>query len=475
MPANSDDKMPDGVHFPSGGDGKRSTSATGRAIFADCARGVAPELADRIEHTKDWRAGYLRPIRDIVAAATATPDAALQISRDGLASAHRRFRFGRDGQELSVDAAMGAFTAPGFGSVQIQGNAQLDSDLSVPYRGKRLFGRHLRDQVDKWVDDGIAEPSFGAAIHLVLDNPDWLDLRGVDIALLGAGAEMGPTRSLLRWGATVHAIDLRRPAIWQRLIDITRSTAGSVRIPIEFDADGHPPLVLDGLVHPEDDVVIANVAGANLLTRTPEVRTWLAEIEQPFVLGTYAYADGATHALLSMAADAVVADLLGSRNDITLAYLATPTDTFMVPLAAVLESRRRWDSRGLSGLLQAPCAPLSNLSPIIRTPWWPPMAPKSALTTRSSPSRVRTTRWPNGCSGGAHWWRGQRGRRFQLILRLPHAPNRWSRIERWPRLTPVRINLVSRCSSRQRRPHSWLHSWFMICAILQPRLIRAPR
>ena len=363
MPANSGDNIPDGVCFPSGGDGKRSTGATGRAIFADCARGVAPELADRIEHTKDWRSGYLRPIRDIVAAATTTPDAALQVSSDGLASAHRRFRFGRDGQEQSVDAAMGAFTAPGFGAVQIQGTAQLDSDLSVPYRGKRLFGRHLRDQVDKWVDGGIAEPSFGSAIHLMLDNPDWLDLRGVDIALLGAGAEMGPTRSLLRWGATVHAIDLQRPAIWQRLIDITRSTAGRLRVPIEFDAAGNPPLVIDGLVHPEDDVAIANVAGANLLTRTPDVRTWIAEIEQPFVLGTYAYADGATHVLLSMAADAVVADLLGGRDDITLAYLATPTDTFMVPLDAVLESRRRWDSRGLSGLLQAPLRTLRQFEP----------------------------------------------------------------------------------------------------------------
>ncbi|MSO28006.1 MAG: hypothetical protein EXQ60_08120, partial [Candidatus Nanopelagicales bacterium] len=346
-----------------GGDGKRSTGATGRAIFADCVRRVDSTLADRIEHTRDWRAGYLTPIRDIVAAATATPNAALQISRDGLASAHRRFRFGRDGQELNLGEAMASFASPGFCSVHIQGVAQLESDLSLPYHGRRLFGRHLRDQVDKWVADGIAEPSFAEAIHLVLDNPNWLDLRGVDIALLGAGAEMGPIRSLLRWGATVHAVDLQRPAIWQRLIDIARSTAGSLRIPIEFDADGNPPLVVDGLVHPEDDVAIANVAGANLLTRAPEVRTWLAEIEQPFVLGTYAYADGSIHVLLSVAADAVVADLLSSRDDLTLAYLATPTDTFMVPLDAVLESRRRWDSRGLSGLLQAPLRTLKQFEP----------------------------------------------------------------------------------------------------------------
>jgi hypothetical protein len=64
-----------------------------------------------------------------------------------------------------------------------------------------------------------------------------------------------------------------------------------------------------------------------------------------------------------MAADAVVADLLGSSRDISLAYLATPTDTFMVPLEVVLESRRRWDARGLSGLLQTPLRTLKQFEP----------------------------------------------------------------------------------------------------------------
>jgi len=84
------------------------------------------------------------------------------------------------------------------------------------------------------------------------------------------------------------------------------------------------------------------------------VRTWLAEIDQPFVLGTYAYADGAQHVQISEASDAIVTDLLQHRDDITLAYLATPTDVFVVPIECVEESRRRWQGRGLGGLLQAP-------------------------------------------------------------------------------------------------------------------------
>ncbi len=356
----------EGVAFPEGGDGRRSTSATGRAVFADSIRGVDPVLAARIEHTSDWRGGYIGPLRDIVRAAAMTPEAAVLVSRDGLDSAHRRFDFVRGGQTLPLSTAMEQFATTGFGSVTVQGVIPAETELSLPYRGRRLFGDDLRRQIERWVSDGIAEPGFGEALTLVLDNPDWLDLRDVDIAILGAGAEMGPTRSLLRWGARVHAVDLPRPDLWQRLIQITRSTAGSLRIPIALDASGAPPFVVGGHVHPDDDMTVAAKAGADLLRRTPELGVWLAEIEQPFVLGTYAYADGAAHVLLSMAADALAVRLLAQRDDITLAFLATPTDVFMVPMAAVEESRRRWDSRGLSGLLQSPLRLMRQFEPNYR-------------------------------------------------------------------------------------------------------------
>ena len=348
-----------GVNFPEGGDGRRSTSATGRTIFADSIRGVDPAIAARIEHTKDWRKGYLQPLRDITIAATRTPQAAIDISRAGLDSAHRRFTFTRNGEENPL---VGTPSRNDLASVVATGRAAREVDLSVPYRGRRLFGTELRRQVDAWVADGVAEPSFGAALHRVLDNPEWLDLHDVDIALLGAGAEMAPTRSLLRWGARVHAIDLPRPAVWERLIAITRSTAGSLRIPIPT-TDGQAPFVVGGLIHPDDDRVIAEVAGADLLTAMPEIRTWLGEIDQPFILGSYAYADGALHARLSMAVDAIIVDLLRERDDITLAFLATPTDVFMVPEECVVESRRRWDSRGLAGLVQAPLRLVGQFEP----------------------------------------------------------------------------------------------------------------
>jgi hypothetical protein len=324
---------------------------------------VDPAIAANIEHTKDWRSGYISPLRDIVLAAASSPAAAITISEDGLESAHRRFTFVRGDQEMPMADSFERFTEPALGSVTVKGRTPREIDLSVPYRGRRLFGADLRRQVDAWVAGGHAEPSFGAAIHLVLDNPDWLDLHDVDIALLGAAAEMGPTRSLLRWGARVHAVDLPRAEVWERLITTTRNTAGSLRIPIALNSDGQLPFTVGGIVHPEDDPIVSAAAGVDLLASMPEVRTWLAEIDQPFVLGSYAYADGAAHARLSMAADAITASLLADRGDLTLAFLATPTDVFAVPIECVEESRARWEHRGIGGVLQAPLRLVRQFEP----------------------------------------------------------------------------------------------------------------
>jgi two-component sensor histidine kinase len=45
---------------------------------------VDPAIAANIEHTKDWRSGYIGPLRDIVLAAASSPEAAITISDDGI-------------------------------------------------------------------------------------------------------------------------------------------------------------------------------------------------------------------------------------------------------------------------------------------------------------------------------------------------------------------------------------------------------
>jgi hypothetical protein len=79
---------------------------------------------------------------------------------------------------------------------------------------------------------------------------------------------------------------------------------------------------------------------------------WLRGIPGPLVLGNYLYADSGLHVRVSMAADALAAGL-ADREELTLAYLATPTDAFAVPWSDVERSRQNWSHRRTK-LIQPP-------------------------------------------------------------------------------------------------------------------------
>ena len=333
-----------GIDFPVI-DGQLSSMRTGRSVFADAARATDPRLATRIEATGNWRKGYMGPVRDLVVSGMGSDDGTVTMCRDGLASLHRQFTFTRDARATDLAEAFATFTEARFATAEVVGRGAAVTELVIPYHGHQLRGADLRHQLDVWVADGIVEPSFAHALEWVMAHPEVLDLTGIDFAVLGAGAEMGPTSCLLDWGATVWAVDLPRPELWRRIIADAQDRAGRLRIPVP--ADGPDRTQLEGSA-------LAAVAGADLLTQAPEVRTWLAGIGRPFTLGNYVYADGPLHVRVSLAIDAIAADLVGSGHELMMAWLATPTDVFAVPLEAVEESRRRWRSAGLWRLGRRP-------------------------------------------------------------------------------------------------------------------------
>ena len=106
----------------------------------------------------------------------------------------------------------------------------------------------------------MLEPSAAVAVREVAAHPEWLRLEGRTVAVLGAGAEMGPLGPLLRWGATVAAVDLPTPAIWERVLGTARAAAGRLLVPV---APGT-----------ED-------AGVDLLAEVPETADWLAGSGRP--------------------------------------------------------------------------------------------------------------------------------------------------------------------------------------------------
>jgi hypothetical protein len=236
-------------------------------------------------------------------------------------------------------------SADELATVTYAGSGEIERELSLPYQGRRLAGDELRRQLDTWTQAGVIEPSCAEAVRTVLANPGWLALDGQRIAVLGAGAEMGPVHSLLRWGADVAAVDLPRPAIWERLLETAGRYAGRLHMPVPAvrAAEGVNPAY----------------AGADLLHDLPAVARWLAGQDGRLVLGNYVYADGATNVRVSVAVDALTARLQQERDDVALAFLATPTDTFAVPGAAVEHAERAYQQSSLLRTLRQPVRLLS--------------------------------------------------------------------------------------------------------------------
>jgi hypothetical protein len=327
-----------GVVFPAGPDGRRSTAALGRAVVADALRPVDPAGAGAAERETNWRAGYLPHFRRLVEAGIASREAALTIADAGLASLHRRMRVaGPDGAETALGDLVAAPAGRVLGTAEAVGTAEPERELSLPFRGERLRGDALRRRLDAWVENGIVEPSAAEAVRTVVAHPEWLALPGTTVVVLGAGAEMGPLTALLRWGARVAGIDLPRPQLWERMLDTARRGAGTLLYP----ASG-------------EDV------GADLITEVPAVADWLTGLPGHLVLGDYVYADGATNVRVSTAVDALTVRLAAARNDVALAFLATPTDVFAVPPDAVAQSVRAYAGRSRAAKLLG--RPLRTLS-----------------------------------------------------------------------------------------------------------------
>lgn len=316
------------VRFPSD-----STSATARDVLAAALRKADPVGARAVEHETAWRHGYLQHFVRAVEAGIGDPAAAHAIAADGLTALRDHMLFG----ELPLTRAISdAPLQQMLKTRTIHGTAEPESALSVPYRGERLQGDALRAQLDDWADRGIVTASFVTAIRTVMDHPEWLRLAGDSVVVLGAGAEMGPMRSLQRWGADVVALDLPNEAVQDRLLEAAHAGAGTTHLP--------------------DRIVTKSSTdtGADLLHDLPAVAEWLDTLPGRLVVGNYCYADGGDHVRVSMAADTLAAHLLRQRPDTALAYLATPTDVFVVDEQEITQADAAYRRRSVTRAVRTP-------------------------------------------------------------------------------------------------------------------------
>ncbi|MBS43501.1 MAG: hypothetical protein CMH83_10145 [Nocardioides sp.] len=364
-----------GLVFPSDPDeeGRRSTTRVGRAVVADALRPVDPTGARGAEQETGWRASYLVHFRRLIEAGLGSRKDAVALAREGLASLHDRMRVLDDGTERPLTDWP---TRVSLGHREVQGTSEPVTELVLPYRGERLRGDDVRRRVDAWVEAGVVEPSLSEAIDTLVANPDWLRLEGHTVAVVGAGAEMGPLPSLARWGARVAAIDLPRADLWDRVLGTARDGAGTLVAPT--GTDGKP--------------------GADLLVDVPALADWLAGQPGRVVLGNYVYADGATNVRVSTAVDELGRRLQDARPDTALAFLATPTDVFGVPADAVDQAVARYEQRSRgSKLLGRPLRTVSG-GRLLRRPYVPGTDPGvvDSLVPQQGPNYAlakRLQRW----------------------------------------------------------------------------------
>ncbi len=336
---------PTGVVFPVSADGRRSTTALGRAVVADALGTADPAGARDAGREANWRAGYPAHFRRLIEAGLDSRDAALSVARDGLDSLHRRMQVAAPGgAETGLGVLVSAPARHVPATVTVTGTGVADGELSVPYHGERLHGDALTRRCQAWVAGGIIEPSCAEAIAAVAAHPEWLALPGRTIVVLGAGAEVGPLPVLLSWGARVIGIDLPRADIWERVLEVARRSGGTLLVPVARQDPGQP-------LPPKDGGALAQRAGLDLTDHVPAVAEWLAAVEGPLVLGNYVYADGAANVRVSSAVDALTVRLQAARPDVALAFLATPTDVFAVPADAVAQSARAYATRSRAAKL----------------------------------------------------------------------------------------------------------------------------
>jgi len=216
------------------------------------------------------------------------------------------------------------------------------------------------------VTAGIIEPTCADAIRAVAAHPEWLCLPGQTVAVLGAGAEIGPLPVLLGWGARVAGVDLPRPALWDRVLRTAQGSGGTLLVPVAAPPAGQdtPGGRGTGIAGDTGDAgageTLQERSGLDLTGDVPAAADWLAGIEGPLVLGNYVYADGATNVRVSTAVDALTVRLQATRDDLALAFLATPTDVFAVSADAVAQSVSAYAARSRGAKLAG--RPLRTLS-----------------------------------------------------------------------------------------------------------------
>lgn len=327
-----------------------------KSALAASVAGIDDEAATLVKLERQWRTNYMPHLVRHVEACLTSHDAAVTICEQGLSYLYENFKFTKkDGKVVTIQEAMSspAATCP-FQAATINGTKSLPDAFSfgtvqVPWSfstqvGKRISGLDLELELIKAAAQGLMEPFVIEAIrHLNYDHSWNKKIADTCFVALGGCAAMGPTLDLLSLGATVVAVDIAVPAMWQRLIEAAHKLPGTLVFP-----------VVAGTSINASNEELASAAGCNLIAEAPEILQWLQTIfpERHHVVGLYAYADSTEFVKVALAMDAIAKGMMDThpRGKVSMAYMCSPTDVFPITVEAREESKRRATMQGMGSV-----------------------------------------------------------------------------------------------------------------------------
>jgi hypothetical protein len=282
-------------------------------------------------------------------AARVASRARVDVARFILKQAQASLQFAKEGRTMPLAEHLASAPLPFEFEERTLGSEPLFR-LEVPFEGRPYTGAEVHGVLARLSERAQITSAARAALARMVDRIGGaggaLDLRGHTFALLGAGAELAPTRLLLAAGARVLWIDVADPDRWLQ-------SAGPVSGTLVFARSA------SNLLEDPATVVAA-------LRR-------FAERYGPMHVGMFAYAAGSSREWrLCAAMDAIVSQLSPSSVR-SVSMLVSPTTTVTVQeesieaARAALAAAPRWKSAlNRTGLLPSPSHVSSGAAHVAR-------------------------------------------------------------------------------------------------------------
>ncbi|MDO3663609.1 hypothetical protein [Acinetobacter higginsii] len=319
----------DGIQFPiQSGKQAPSTTNTAKKILYAALSSVDSPLASQLKAEKNWRKKYPAYFQELVKTGISSVHYPLLIAQNGLDAAKNLFTFNRAGQQSTLEQAMSDIKDQPFDNYVLKGvgNSAIEP-WYIPFNGEKLQGQALLEQIDRWENQKVIEPSHAKALRLLQAHPEWFDLSSRTMVLFGAASEAGPLSWLAKWRANIIAIDLPNPQIWEKITQTVQQGNATLIAPQISLANKEKQL------------------GANLLTQTPEIANWLNTFAETLDLAGIAYLDGEKHVRVSIAMISIMEQVSKQKADSSIMFMLTPTDIYAIPKAVVNSIQEKTQQR----------------------------------------------------------------------------------------------------------------------------------